>query len=408
MRRVRSSLSSWLLALAAWFVVAPGQGAPPPDFAAIMARADAMPERQSLVKPPQPVMSANYEAADAPPANVWGIEQHTVPNATPPAEGSPPGDAYDPWLQEGWTPRRYIGRGIEFTREFCGIGTDWCPPQIDPSPTVTGYAFQGFETFRGIPDHSQINNGLVQGANLGMPVPLFSRLGLGYQVGASYGAYNLGGSPDRQIPTTDNTDQWFVTTGFFRRGTASCPVSMGVGYDWMITDNFGVFSQSPTLGQGRARLGYAFTARNEFGIQGSWRETLDIKNVNGTPTLFRPISQGSLFWNHKFLWRGAESMMWCGITDQRRANDDDSYGKMTFGGSFNYPLSDRLAIATNGQTWNTTTAGASRQQVYNFSVSLVFYPRRTARSSTIVGRQWMPYLPVANNANFMSDTNRVQ
>jgi hypothetical protein len=54
------------------------------------------------------------------------------------------------------------------------------------------------------------------------------------------------------------------------------------------------------------------------------------------------------------------------------------------------------------------TAFASAQEFWNVSFGVVFYPDHAARSSTVAGRKWMPYLPVANNSSFMIDTNVTQ
>jgi hypothetical protein len=37
-----------------------------------------------------------------------------------------------------------------------------------------------------------------------------------------------------------------------------------------------------------------------------------------------------------------------------------------------------------------------------------YYPGKGARSSTVAGRSAMPYLPVANNGSFLTNTNRTQ
>jgi hypothetical protein len=209
------------------------------------------------------------------------------------------------------------------------------------------------------------------------------------------------------VPAGSAEQQFFVTTGFFRRGTSMRPISWGIVYDWMSTNAYGVYSTSPTLGQGRAQMAYAFTARNELGIVGMWSELNDWKTVNGTPTFYRTVGQGNIFWHHKFLRRGSELWLWSGITDGIRANGDDSKGVMTFGGRFLFPLTDRFAFYLHEQSWNTEKTGASRHDTFNVFAGLVFYPGRTARSSTVVGRQWMPYMTVADNGSFLVDTNRV-
>ncbi|HEX4130966.1 MAG TPA: DUF6666 family protein [Pirellulales bacterium] len=375
---------------------------------------------------PPPPLAANYdEVAALPPLQLpnappgssgWGMD-NLGPDATPlptvdnsllnpgpvPAE-EPVGDV-TPRL---WMPGRYLGRGVEYTGQLCGVPDDWCPPRNDPSPRINISAYQGFEQFRGIPDGAIAEKGIVQGINTATAVPWLDQFGIGFQAGATYGAYNLSGSPNREIPTADVSQQTFVTTGFFRRATINCPLSAGIVYDWMITDHLGTLSQSPTLGQGRVQIAYAFTARNEFGINASFdtREHYTGYTTSG-PVGFRPVSQGNFFWRHKFWWRNAEGRLWGGPTDAIRENGQNSEGKIVMGVSFYVPITDRVAFNFQGISWDTDDAGASHRDVYDFSAGFTFYPQRTARTSTVAGRQWTPYLPVATNSTFLWDTTRV-
>ncbi|HWA98406.1 MAG TPA: DUF6666 family protein [Pirellulales bacterium] len=350
------------------------------------------------------------------PANAWGLQTVDAPPSVPlpPPNGMPPTNppVYTAPIDvapapDAWMTGSYFGRGVEFCRELCGIPDDWCPPRLDSSPTFNVVGYQGYDAFRQIPDGSLQETGIVQGANFGMPVPRLDALGVGFQAGATYGAYNLGGSPNRNIPTTHVSQQVFVTTGFFRRATATCPISAAIAYDWMIGDHLGTLSQNYTLGQGRAEIAWAFTARNQIGFNASFDCQHATKIVNAVPVDFRPVSQGNFFWQHRFCRLAAESRLWAGMTDCIRDNGDNSIGKMVFGMWINVPVTDRLAVYMQGMNWDTTTAGVSMVSVYDFTVGLSFYPRCTARSSSIAGRQWMPYLPVANNANFLTDTDSI-
>ncbi|HEX3869438.1 MAG TPA: DUF6666 family protein [Pirellulales bacterium] len=359
-------------------------------------------------------LSNNYDAlADVQPPVIWGIENPSVPAAPSPQIGPPPitENVDDTTRIESppgvWVPGGYCGRGLEYSREFCRCASDWCPPRLDPSPIINLYAFEEFDTFRQIADGAQQQVGFAQGLNAGTPLPGLDQYGFGFQAGGSYGAYNLNGSDQRAVNTPNATQQAFITTGVFRRATGNLPISGGVVYDWMLSSNFGSFSQSPILGQGRAQMTYAFTSRNEVGIVGIW-DCRDSSRYSNGPVFYSPVSQGNIFWNHRYGSRGAEGKFWAGITDTIRDNGQNSAGKMVFGLSFNIPVTSQWAFTMRGQSWDTTTAGASGRDVFDLSVGMAFYPSRTARSSTIAGRAFMPYLPVANNATFMTDINRVQ
>ncbi len=94
-------------------------------------------------------------------------------------------------------------------------------------------------------------------------------------------------------------------------------------------------------------------------------------------------------------------------------------GTFILGTNWLVPISDRLSMYANGMYMKPsahagvqTTAGgaayASAQDFWNVAFGFVFYPDHAARSSTVAGRKWMPYLPVANNSSFMIDTNVTQ
>ena len=51
----------------------------------------------------------------------------------------------------------------------------------------------------------------------------------------------------------------------------------------------------------------------------------------------------------------------------------------------------------------TARAGsaASIEDAYSIGFGLTFYPGGNARTRTVAGNCWMPYLPVANNGTFL-------
>jgi hypothetical protein len=57
---------------------------------------------------------------------------------------------------------------------------------------------------------------------------------------------------------------------------------------------------------------------------------------------------------------------------------------------------------------NAAGAYAAAQEFWNVSCGMAWYPGRAARSKTVAGREWMPYLPVANNSNFMVDATKTE
>ena len=133
-------------------------------------------------------------------------------------------------------------------------------PVLMPCPSpIGGYVSSGVDSFRGITNGSYPgNNGVVTGFNLGGQ--LIEDYGIGWQAGMSYGVYNFSGrvSPGSQL--NEVTQQTFLTLGLFRRADAEHRFSWGVVHDWMISDNFGVFGNSPTLAQFRGQAAWALSA----------------------------------------------------------------------------------------------------------------------------------------------------
>ena len=47
---------------------------------------------------------------------------------------------------------------------------------------------------------------------------------------------------------------------------------------------------------------------------------------------------------------------------------------------------------------------ASVEDAYSVTFGFVWYPLGNARTKSVAGNCWMPYLPVANNGSFLVDT----
>jgi hypothetical protein len=293
----------------------------------------------------------------------------------------------------------------------------------------------GVDSWRGVTNGTgPNNNGFVTGANGAAPLPWLSEYGFGAQFGGSYGVYDVDGktvTSAAAVPTA-STQQVFLTTGIFRRADSDIPLAFGFVHDWMLSTNLGQFGNSPTLGQWRAQVGYAMSARNEIGIWGSWRERGASKFVPvltaGQPGVetYSAIDQMDFFWHHKFGQYGGDGTFYVGIPDQHRLNQlpsnyfpagsGGSLGTFIVGTNWLVPISDRLSMYANGMYMKPSAhagtsvgpggaAFASAQDYWNVAFGLVFYPDHAARSSTVAGRKWMPYMPVANNSSFMVDTN---
>jgi hypothetical protein len=280
-------------------------------------------------------------------------------------------------------------------------------PAADHDPAVGFYVYQSLDTWRGIADLSgPNNNGTTTGANLGIVLPYLQDLGIGAQIGASYGLYDFNGRTASN--TNEPQQQTFITAGLYSRADVGRPFSGGVVYDAMINNNFGLLGTSPYLSQMRGQLAYAVNAWNEVGAWGTTRDRGDTRFVGGAPVQYRAISQGNLFWRHQFGAGGADGRLWIGLPDRRRiGNSGGSLGEFLIGGQFQAPMTQSLALFANFQYMKPSSrlsSTGSLEDAFNLSIGLTFYPGRTAQSSTVAGRSSMPYMNVANNGSFLVDS----
>lgn len=292
---------------------------------------------------------------------------------------------------------------------------EWFPAVADHCPRYGIYTFSGFESWRGVSDGGgPNNNGIVGGLNVGLPVRPLSAFGLGMQMGISAGAFDLMGRPTNGANEANQAQsQYMITYGFFRRADCDRPFSFGVVQDWSVNNNFGTLSNEPTLNQWRAQLGYALNDSNEIGVWAAIRDRQYTQTIPGglaapATVTFRPINQTNFFWHHKWCYGGADSWLWLGFPSRGRLNaaQGGTIGEIVFGGMFNVPIGDRMALYSNVQYMRPSSNGGvagSTEDFFDFGVGLAFYPGATARSRTVAGRSWMPLMPVANNGSFLVD-----
>jgi hypothetical protein len=211
-------------------------------------------------------------------------------------------------------------------------------------------------------------------------------------------------------------EQVFVTTGFFHKAKCGQRVSFGLVYDWMFNREWGEFGNHPTLGQWRGQIEYAVSGCNAIGFWGCARDLGSVQTVSIMPMMMmsdhiivtdRAISQANLFWRHKFCC-GGDSYLWFGIPDHGRINGDGSLLDWTVGVGLQAPLTERLAMYANAAYFHPSAAAGLDATVdggWNIGMGLVWYIGGGARSHAINGKCATPYMPVANNSNFLVDQN---
>ncbi len=259
----------------------------------------------------------------------------------------------------------------------------------------------GYDIWHGFPDGTfPDNNGVHFGANLSALI--CPKIGLGVQVGGSYGVYDFNGR-DSTAPQ-GNQEQTFFTTGFFYRGPENSPVNAGIVYDMMINHNFGVAATDVMLQQLRGQIGVKVCDKSEVGVWGAMelnRASIIPNNV-GVQS-YRGIDQGSLYYQYTFD-QGAKVRGWIGLPfSDTLAPSHNGVGTWLAGARVDVPLNDRVSLYGEGAYMSPHTTipfPLKISEVSSVSIGLTINlgcGKPGGRSSA--------YMPVANNSTFFVDGN---
>jgi hypothetical protein len=280
-----------------------------------------------------------------------------------------------------------------------------------PAPQFTGHcpcwpiggdAALALDYFRSLPDGSWAgNSGAFASLNLATAISKES-YGFGAQLGGSYGLYDW---DERGSTTTGNAtalqQQAFITVGLFRRTPCSSGFNAGLVYDVMFNKQFGVFALSSIVGQLRGQLGYLVKGGNEIGVWSAIDTETSHKETSQIPIKFRSISQVNVFWTHYFK-NLAQTSLWAG-TPYRRGlmYSSGRAGTYLFGASFKAPLTRALSVVGHG-AYMGARSGSAFQESSNYAANVTFGINYSFGGCQ--GGQ-RPYLPLADNSNFLVDTN---
>jgi len=269
----------------------------------------------------------------------------------------------------------------------------------------------GNNAFKGISDNgAESNFGLVSSVNVGASPGMLADRGIGVQVGGSYGIYDFSGRTASVAEQSSVQEQFFLTFGAFRRAEACQQIQGGIVYDVMANDNWGTFSNEPFLTQWRAQGEYLLSDFNSIGIIVTRRDHGDDQLIGpaipGATGVWRPVSQASFFFHHR--WdNGADSYLWLGFPEKQRPGDaPGSLGQSIIGTSFHVPVTDAMGVYTTGTYMRPSSgpgAAGAGEETWNIGMGLTWFPGRNAASPSVAGNCNMPYMPVANNGNFLVD-----
>lgn len=263
-----------------------------------------------------------------------------------------------------------------------------------------------YDNFRGIPEGTwNGNTGALVGANFGVSVCE----GFGVQAGGSYGVYDWYGRGDVNADSSATAvqQQGFLTGGLFQKGAFCCDFRSGLVVDWMFNKNFGVFALNPSIGQGRLQIGYLLPGCHEVGFWGTLNIGTSHRTVVDTSVAFQAISQANLFWRC-FFGNGSETMVWAGVPYRKSLMfSDGRQGQYLLGASFRAPLTSDLRIEGHmvymGPRGNTASP---KFRNYDANITLgLSYAFGMGFDCTQDSRESEPYLPLANNSNFLVDTS---
>lgn len=271
-------------------------------------------------------------------------------------------------------------------------------------PLCAGLSYFGevnvaYDDFRGIPDGTwNGNTGALIGANFG--ASLFDLFGV--QAGGSYGVYDWQGrGPVAEHDSNGVQQQGFLTAGIFRRAPCLSGVQGALAFDLMLNKNFGVFALNPSIGQFRFQGGYLFRGCNEFGFWGTYAVHTSHRPVYQIEDTFRAISQINLFWRHIFT-NCAEAIVWGGLPYEKSLMfPHQRAGRYIVGGAVRAPLTERLNVEAHGVYMGPSGNREKRFHNYDANICIGLSYSFGSRGAKMA----RPYLPVANNSNFLVDTS---
>lgn len=178
-------------------------------------------------------------------------------------------------------------------------------------------------------------------------------------------------------------------------------VNAGLVYDLMVNREFGVFALNPTLGQLRGQIGYLIQGGNEVGAWGTFDTQTSHQETSYIPVKFRAVCQANLFWTHYFKNR-AQTTVWAG-TPYRRGlmYSSGRAGNYIFGASFRAPLTQCLSIIGHGAYMGAHSDPVA-QEARSYAANVCFGINYSF-GGTHAGER--PYMMLADNSNFLVDTN---
>lgn len=289
-------------------------------------------------------------------------------------------------------------RKLSWLLIFCIFTLSAAEKEAESFP-LAGDLSLGLDSFRSLPEGSFGGDmGAFASFNLAYALPWQSQ-GVGLQGGGSFGVYAWNGRGSTDTKALEL--QGFATLGLFRVTPQISGFNAGVCYDWDIEGKYGVFNLSPTMAQVRSQCGYLFKSANEFGFLGSYGTEKAHKYVGALPVRFKAVNQVNAFWRHIFKNK-AETVIWAGTPYGKGLMfSSGRAGSYIVGASFKAPLTRSLSMDGHG-VYMGARSGSGGVESKNYAANVSFAMTYSFGGSKAGAR---PYLSLANNSNFIVDTN---
>ena len=193
----------------------------------------------------------------------------------------------------------------------------------------------GMDSFKGISDGSyQSNFGALAGVNAAVPLLGLGDHGFGWQLGMTYGVYDLDGRSTDLTNRSETQQQTFVTTGFFRKGDERSAAELRLGLRLDAQRQLGRLrhvAHLRTVARPSRIRAERLQRRRRVRLRPRSAVSSRPSPLEAGPTSASgPSSQVNVFWHHKFC-SGADSWLWVGAPEQQRLNGDGSLGDWIVG-----------------------------------------------------------------------------
>ncbi len=267
-----------------------------------------------------------------------------------------------------------------------------CPMEIDLS--------LGMDDFRGIYSGSFNDSfGALTALNLTFPFQHYFTM----QFAGSYGLYDWSGRSSTPYKNSKSLEQQaFVTAAINWLTPSTSGWHAGAAFDWMWTRNFGLFAVNPDVDQVRAQLGYLFRGGNEIGAWATYGLHSDREKSQHISLKFKAISQVNLFYCHYFKNNGY-GMLWGGVPYKRGLKyTSGPAGRFIVGAQFSIPLTHSLSLDGHG-SYMDPRGGSGITPSKNYGANIYFGLTYAYGKRRVIKN---PYMNLANNSNFMVDTNQ--